>query len=146
MNAHDIEAVRQIWAEDALERMPQGSFHGVEAIAGVLSGTIAALPDLQVEVITLVAEGADVLVRWNISGTHTGAHYQGIAPSGRRVAIDGVDHFTIRDGKVVSCFVVFDQMQFARQLKLLPADGSLPERMARGVFNARCRVAARLRR
>lgn len=38
--------------------------------------------------------------------------------------IVSLDHFVIRDGMVVSNFVVFDQLQYARQIRMFPADGS----------------------
>ena len=48
------------------------------------------------------------------TGTHSGASWSGVEPTGKSVAMDGIDHFVVRDGKVVSSFVVFDQTQFAR--------------------------------
>ncbi len=57
-----------------------------------------------------------------------------------------MDHFVVRDGTVASNFVVFDQMQFARQIGMLPADGSAADRAMKAAFNAKTRLLARLRR
>ena len=57
----------------------------------------------------------------------------------------GVSKFVIRDGTIASNLVVFDEMQLARQIGLLPPDGSAADRATRAAFNATTRLAARLR-
>jgi hypothetical protein len=52
----------------------------------------------------------------------------------------------IRDGKVVSNFVVFDQMQYARQLGMMPPDGSGADKAMKTAFNARTKLVERLKR
>ena len=84
-------------------------------------------------------------MHWHLTGTHTGP-VLGIEPTGKPIAIDGIDHFVVRDGNVVSNFVVFDQMQYARQLGMMPPDASPPDRAFKGLFNARTRLARRLKR
>jgi hypothetical protein len=93
----------------------------------------------------IVAQDDDVVVRWHLTGTHTGPAF-GIAPTGRPVAVDGMDHFTMRDGMVATNFVLFDQMQFARAIGMLPPDGSRADRAVKAAFNARSRLLARRRR
>jgi hypothetical protein len=56
-----------------------------------------------------------------------------------------MDHFVLRDGRVVSNHVVFDQMEYARQLGMLPADGSIADKAVKSLFNARTRLIAKLR-
>jgi predicted ester cyclase len=61
----------------------------------------AAFPDMQFRV-NLVLESGDLVVsNWTILGTHTGASFFGVAPSGRPVTIDGTAILRMRDGKVV---------------------------------------------
>jgi hypothetical protein len=97
------------------------------------------------EVVAIAEQGDDVFVHWQLTGTHSGT-FQGIDATGRRIALDGIDHFVVRDGRVVSNFVVFDQMQFARAIGMLPPDGSRADRAMKAAFNARSRLTARLRR
>lgn len=80
-----------------------------------------------------------------MTGTHSGP-LLGVEPTGKALAIDGIDHFVMRDGKVVSNFVVVDQLQYARQIGMMPPDGSAPDRAMKGVFNARTKLAQRLKR
>ena len=93
----------------------------------------------------VAAEGDAVFVRWHLTGTHTGTAWSGIEPTGKRIELDGIDHFTVRDGAVISNFVVFDQMEVGRALGLLPPDGSGPDRALKAAFNAKTKVAEAIR-
>lgn len=140
LNRHDVSPLREVWAEDGVERFPDETCHGFDAIKRYLDQGFAGLPDFHMEVRSLVADGDHVLVRWQLTGTHTGA-FNGLDPTGRSVAVDGMDDFELRDGRIVSNFVVFDQMQVARQLGVLPADGSPADRAMKSAFNVKTRVA-----
>lgn len=146
LNDHDAAAMSAAQCDTIVERFPEVTLHGREEVAAYFRALFAALPDVRLEIQALVERGDEVFVRWHLTGTHTGAPFQGIVPSGRSVAIDGVDHFVVRDGRIVSNFVVYDQMQFARQIGLLPADGTTADRAAKTAFNARTRLLARLRK
>jgi hypothetical protein len=69
-----------------------------------------------------------------------------VAPTGKALAIDGIDHFVVRDGKIVSNFVVVDQLQYARQIGMMPPDGSAADKAMKSVFNARTKLAEKLKR
>jgi predicted ester cyclase len=146
INDHDLDALRQFWGPETVERFPTGTIEGTPAIAAYFKEFFAALPDAHMEVVKLVEDGDDVFVHWQLTATHSGAEFQGIAPTGKPIVLDGIDHFVVRDGLVASNFVVFDQMQFARAIGMLPPDGSRPDRAMKAAFNARQRLQARLRR
>jgi predicted ester cyclase len=59
----------------------------------------SGLPDLRVEVVEMVEEGTAIAVRWRSRGTHSGTLF-GIPPTGKRVEIDGLSLFHVRDGKL----------------------------------------------
>ncbi|CAN5262534.1 hypothetical protein BH20ACT16_BH20ACT16_05450 [soil metagenome] len=146
INSHGITPLRAFWTPATSERFPDGTYQGEEALAGYFERLFAALPDVHLQVLTITEQGEDVFVHWHLTGTHSGAPFQGIAPTGRAIALDGIDHFVVRDGTVATNFVVFDQMQFARQIGLLPPDGSAGDRATKAAFNAKTRLLARLRR
>ncbi|MDX6720467.1 MAG: hypothetical protein QOJ63_2721 [Solirubrobacteraceae bacterium] len=146
VNERDVDALREFWTPQTIERFPDGTCQGADAIAAYFAAAFGALPDWHMRVVSIVERGEDVFVRWHLTGTHTGGPFQGIEPTGRAVALDGFDHFVVRDGVVATNFVVFDQMQFARQIGLLPRDGSRADRALKAAFNARTRLARRLRR
>jgi len=139
LNRHDIAAMRQLWTDDTVNRFPDRTCRGADEIAAYFEETIAALPDFRAEIVSLVADGDDVFVRWHLTGTQEG-RIQGIDGTGKRLELDGADHFTLKDGKVVSNFVIFDQMQWARHVGLMPPDGSAADRALKVAFNAKTRV------
>jgi steroid delta-isomerase-like uncharacterized protein len=145
LNSHDVAPLKQFWTADTVERFPDRTCRGTEEIAAYFEDTFAGLPDFHIEVTAIAEQGDDVFVHWHLTGTHNGP-ILGIEPTGKRLAIDGMDHFVVRDGKVVSNFVVFDQMQYARQVGMLPADGSPGDKAFKSAFNARTKLAQRLRR
>jgi steroid delta-isomerase-like uncharacterized protein len=145
LNTHDVEPLRPYWTDETVERFPDRTCRGSDEIAEYFNETFAAVPDLKMEIVAIAGEGDDVFVQWHMTGTHTGT-LLGIAPTGKSLSIDGIDHFVIRDGKVVSNFVVADQLQYARQIGMMPADGSGADRAMKAAFNARTKLAAKLKR
>lgn len=146
LNKHEIAPLKPYWTESTRERFPNAECVGPEQIGAYFEATFAAMPDFHIEIVGLAEQGDDVFVQWRITGTHSGSAWQGIAPTGNSVELDGIDHFVIRDGKVESNFVVFDQLQFARQIKMMPADGSTADRAMKTAFNAKTRLLERIKR
>lgn len=146
INAHDIDAIMPLWSK-TVEHFPQGTRRGADAIADYFFEVIAAMPnDFQLEIQGLAAQGEDVFVRWEMSGTFNGAKFNGIAATGARIELGGIDHFVIRDDAIVSNHVQFDQMNFARQLGMLPEDGSLPDKALKSLFNLKTSAAGAIKR
>jgi steroid delta-isomerase-like uncharacterized protein len=145
LNEHDARAVKQLWTDETIERFPDRTCRGADEIAGYFEDVFSALPDFHMEMVAIVEQDERVFVHWRLTGTHRG-QLLGIEPTGRRLAIDGMDHFTLRDGVVVSNFVVFDQMQYARQIGMMPSDGSAADKSLKAAFNARTKLMAKLRR
>ena len=145
LDAHDVAALRTMWTAETVERFPSKTARGADGMTAYFETLFAAVPDLRMRVIALAENGENVFVRWQLTGTHSGAPFEGIDATGKALAIDGMDHLVIRDGTIATNFVVFDQMQFARQIGLLPADGSRGDRATRAAFNARTRLLQRVR-
>ena len=146
LNTHDVtELKRRAWTPETVERFPDRTCRGAEEIGAYFEDVFAGMPDFHMEIRNLAASGDDVYVHWHLTGTHTGP-LLGIAPTGRRLEVDGIDHFVMRDGKVVSNFVVFDQMQYARGIGMMPPDGSAGDKALKAAFNAKTALAGRLRR
>ncbi len=87
----------------------------VEAFKHFYSGMLAAFPDLHVEVHEIIAEGDKVVTYKTFHGTHRGA-FQGIGPTGRRIAVDVMDIFRLAHGKMVEHWAVVDWMGLMRQI------------------------------
>ena len=85
-----------------------------------------ALPDLHISVDDLVAEGDRVAVRITLTGTHTG-HGLGVAPTGRKVTIQGIIILRILNGQLIEGWNSYDQLGLLRQIGALPGLGE-PDR------------------
>lgn len=145
LNAHDIDRMSATWADDMVERFPDRTCHGKAEVHRYFTDLIAAVEGLHMEIVALIGDETDVFFHWRMTGRHVGA-YGGVAGTGREIAIDGMDHFTVRDGRIVSNFVVADQLQFAEQVGLLPVAGTPADRALKGAFNAKSRLVGKLRR
>ncbi len=145
LDAHDVSALRTMWTDATVERFPSSTVHGADGMAAYFEDLFAALPDLRMRVVALAENGEDVFVRWHMTGTHTGEPFEGLEATGRALAIDGMDHFVLRDGRVVSNFVVFDQMQYARAIGMMPPDGSAPDKAMKAAFNVKTKIAEKLK-
>jgi steroid delta-isomerase-like uncharacterized protein len=142
-NKRDSSLLRQLWTEETTLRMPDRTYVGAHEMAAYFDEGFAAVPDWNMKVIEIVERDEHVFVQWQLTGTHSGGAFQGVEPTGKRVTLDGMDHFVMRDGKVASNFVVFDQMQFARQIGMLPEDGSAPDKAMKAAFNAKTKLQKR---
>ena len=145
INAHDVDALRGLWADDVEERFPDTTCRGKEELSAHFKELFAALPDFRMELLRTVEDGDTVFARWRLTATHTGAQFNGIDTTGKAIDLDGMDHFTFRDGRMASNFVVFDQMEVGRQLGLLPPDGSPADRALKAAFNAKTKIAEAIR-
>jgi steroid delta-isomerase-like uncharacterized protein len=145
INSHDTTPLLDVWAPDIVERFPNRTCRGRDEVAAYFADAFAAVPDLHMEVVHAVSEGEDVFVRWTLTGTHTGAAWTGIEATGARIELDGVDHFTIRDGSIVANFVIFDQMAVGRAMGILPQEGSQGDRAMKAAFNAKTKIAEAIR-
>jgi predicted ester cyclase len=61
----------------------------------------AAFPDMDFRVDLLIESGDLIVSNWTLTGTHTGAPFYDVPPSGRPVTINGTAILRIRDGKIV---------------------------------------------
>ena len=70
----------------------------------------------------IVCEGERVAVRIVLQGTHTGPGL-GVAPTGRKVSIQGIIIVRIVDGQIVEGWNNYDQLGLLRQVGALPGSG-----------------------
>jgi predicted ester cyclase len=145
LNAHDVEPLKQFWTNSTVERFPDRTCRGAEEIAAYFHELFTGIPDWRFEIKGIAGEGDHVFIQWRATGTHSGP-LLGIEPTGKPIALDGIDHFAFADGTVLSNFVVVDRLQLAEAIGLLPPDGSAADRAMKAAFNVKTKVAARLRR
>jgi steroid delta-isomerase-like uncharacterized protein len=122
-----------------------GEMRGHDAVRAFFSELFAAFPDFTMTLGRIVADDTAAVVQWHAAGTFTGGPFQGIAPTGRRVEIRGVDVMEIADGLIQYSTIYYDGATFARQIGLLPALGSRADQALLAAFNAKTTVSQRAR-
>ena len=88
-NAHDADAVAAVFADDAvIVDSGVGEVRGRAAIRARVAGMLAAFPDLRLDRRSLLVDAGANADEWTLTGTHLGEYF-GIAPTGRRIEVDG---------------------------------------------------------
>lgn len=146
-NRHDPDALAALCTEDVEFFDPAiGTVHGRPAVADWVRTCDRAFPDYRFEEpepAYLSSDRPKAIVPWRMLATNTGPlDPPGFAPTGRSVAIDGVDHWWLRDGLVERYRADYDLNGALRQLAIVPQTGSRGERM----MVALQRLGARVRR
>jgi uncharacterized protein (TIGR02246 family) len=145
--ARDLDAMAACWAPDGVDNLVgQAEAHGPEGVRAFFAELFQAIPDLALAVDEMVVEGDRAAVLWRASGTFAGdASYQGVAPTGGRVELSGLDLLRVSgDGLITRNDAFPDGMGFARQIGMLPGRGTGSEERVLRAFNARTRAARRL--
>jgi steroid delta-isomerase-like uncharacterized protein len=136
MDNRDVGAMLSHWSEEGVEDIvPIGVVRGREELRGFLSELFAAMPDASTTITRLIAGENDCAVEWRLEGTFDGAGFMGIEPTGSRVELREVSIVELKDDEIVGITAYFDGTSFARQIKMLPPDGSGVDRAMKGAFN-----------
>jgi steroid delta-isomerase-like uncharacterized protein len=87
-----------------------------------VAGLRAAFPDLHFTLDDLIADGDRVAVRGTVRGTHKGV-FQGIAPTGKQVAVTAVEIVRIENGKLAEHWGGADNLDLLQQLGAVVSAG-----------------------
>jgi len=121
-NQGDLDLVDEIIAPDFVQHDPAMSedLRGPEEFKGYISMYRSAFPDIHIEVEDQLAEGDRVATRWTSTGTHEG-ELMGIASTGNRVTVAGMDISRISGGKIEESWSNYDLMGMMQQLGVIPS-------------------------
>ena len=148
-NACDVDAMAElivddiVWADPAL---PEPAC-GVPAVQEFMRMSFRAFPDLRFsepDPPHLTADGEQVAWAWTMEGTmHGSVDPPGFAPTGRRMRVDGVDLWRMRDGRIARYRAFYDATDMARQLGLMPPSGGRAERVTAALQRLQARFLRR---
>lgn len=123
-NARDLDAVMDLYADDAVQVMPDGTFEGRQAIQGRLAKELDAFSDLAHRVVSYVEQGDAFADEWVFVGLHTGPVVlpdgTEVPPTGKRIEMPGMELVVIRDGKIIVDNLYYDNLAVLAQLGLTP--------------------------
>ena len=99
----DLDAAVALWKPGSRDHI-----HGIAdmrsaaEIKGFFSSQYAAFPDWKFEILELAASGKNAACRWRVTGTFLGpGRFQGLAPTGGSIEIEGCDMLRVEDGQIV---------------------------------------------
>jgi glyoxylase-like metal-dependent hydrolase (beta-lactamase superfamily II)/ketosteroid isomerase-like protein len=140
--ARDIDTAVALWAPGGRENVRgQVDVRAPEGVREFIGGLMGAMPDMQMEVLETTTEGERCAVHWQILGTFAGPEpMSGVQATGHPVQLEGVDVLTVRDGLVQANDAFPDGLSFARQIGLMPPQGSSGEQRLMGAFNMKTRI------
>ena len=120
-NRRAFDTANELFAPEAIiyesgEALP-GS--GPAVVKMAIEAICAAFPDNRITIDDMIAVEDKVVLRWSSLGTHQGV-MQGIAPTNRTVAVNGIAIYRFADGKVVEEWMNTDQLGILKQLGVVP--------------------------
>jgi steroid delta-isomerase-like uncharacterized protein len=148
-NGCDTRAMSKLVAEDVLWADPALAqpARGIAEVQEFMRVSFRAFPDLhfgEPDPPVLAVTGDTILWAWNMEGTHRGPlEPPGFAPTGRKMRVDGIDRWTMRDGRIALYRAFYDVNDLARQLGIVPAPGSAAERGMVALQRLQARLARR---
>lgn len=144
----DFAEAREHWKASSVDHfLALGrSVTGPDDLEAFFRSLHAAVPDLNMEIQNVVVSGSHAVVQWRLRGTFTGEPFEGIEATSRPVDLRGCDCFVWDDdGRLDQNTVYYDGAAFARQIGLLPAQGSAGDRALLQGFNVPTRIRSWLR-
>ncbi len=133
-NACDTAAIAELVTEDIVWADPAlpAPARGVAEVQEFMRASFRGFPDLRFgepDPPQIAVRGDLVFWAWHMEGTHRGPiDPPGFAATGRRMRVDGVDRWTMRDGRIAVYRAFYDMNDLARQLGIVPAPGCAGER------------------
>ena len=121
-NKGNLDLADEVFAPDYVDHdpaMPE-DIRGPEGFKEYVSMFRTAFPDVHIEIEDQVAEGDKVVTRWTGTGTHEG-DLMGIAPTGNKVTLPGMEIVRFSGGKLAEGWEGYDSMVLMEQLGVMPS-------------------------
>jgi glyoxylase-like metal-dependent hydrolase (beta-lactamase superfamily II)/predicted ester cyclase len=146
LSSRDVDAAVSCWKPGGTEKLiGQAELVAPGGVRDYFEQLFGAFPDFSFELIDTTTQRERCTVRWRATGTFAGPRrFQGFAPNGERIAIEGCDVIEVVEDQIVANTAYVDSGDIARQLGFLPPAGSKAERRLTGLANIRTAIAHEL--
>jgi len=123
INSGNIDVAVESFAQDAVDHDPApGQGAGREGFKAFFTALASAFPDAHIEPAQLVADDENVAIAYTLTGTHQG-DFNGVAPTGKRIEVRGVQIGRFENGKIVERWGSSDELGILKQLGVDPTNG-----------------------
>jgi len=120
VNAGDVDAAVRSFAENAVDHDPApGQEAGREGFRTFWTTLTSAFPDAHIEPRHEVVDDEHVVVAYTLTGTHQG-DFEGLAPTGRRIEVSGIQIGRFENGEIVERWGSSDELGILKQLGAEP--------------------------
>jgi steroid delta-isomerase-like uncharacterized protein len=120
VNQRDPDLIEEIYPPDFVWHEPDQDIRGYEQAKHFVSTFFAALPDINITVEDVIAEGDKAVTRYTIRGTHQGETGEFGPPTGKQMELKGITIHRFEDGKIVEEWESYDNLSVLQQLGLVP--------------------------
>lgn len=93
---------------------------GRDALKAIIGGARASLPDAQITVHDVIAEGDRVVARYTMKATHQ-HEFMGVPATGKQLTLTGVAVYRLSGGQIAEIWNFADNLALMQQLGLVPA-------------------------
>ena len=115
----DLAVADQILADDVVFHTANGKvLRGRRDFQHFAQATREAFPDLRFDIEEEICEGDRVATRYTMRGTFQST-LMGLLPNGEEFAVQGIDTFRLKDGKVVEIHASYDTLGQMQQLDVV---------------------------
>ena len=120
LNRGDVSVADNVFASDCVIHIngsPERNL-SLDGFKQMMSGLVAAFPDLHITIEDQITAGDKVATRWVAVGTNSAA-LGNVPATGRQVRVDGLILDRVAKGRVVERWELWDQMGMVQQLGLV---------------------------
>jgi steroid delta-isomerase-like uncharacterized protein len=119
-NQHNLDLIDELFSPDFIDYSGRAKPPTIEGLKPFFAYMFSVFPDMRFTISQQLAEGDRVMTLKTFYGTHQG-EFMGIPPTGKQVAFDNIDIFTVIDGKITEHWAVGDHLTLMQQLGVIPA-------------------------
>ena len=120
INKGDVDSAVESFAEDAVDHDPApGQGPGRDGFKTFWTTLTSAFPDAHIEPRHEVVDDEHVVIAYTLTGTHDG-EFEGIAPTGTKIEVNGIQIGRFEDGKIVERWGSSDELGILKQLGAEP--------------------------
>jgi predicted ester cyclase len=121
-NKHNVAAIDTLVADDYVEHCPAGYPPNKAGLKKSFIDFIAGFPDMHEQVNVISADSNYVTIEYTFTGTNSGS-MMGMAPTGKKVNIEGLDLIRYKNGKAVEHWGYNEETKMMMQLGMMPGMG-----------------------